>query len=60
MGVLGPAGASGICTVIVFVDSFGSGTGVLATGDGATGDWIMGDSIMGDGTTGDGSTGVEV
>ena len=37
-GVAGPAGASGICTVIAFVDfnASGSGTGVFETGDGAS------------------------
>ncbi|KAG9384771.1 Herpes-BLLF1 multi-domain protein [Pyrenophora tritici-repentis] len=37
-GVLGPAGASGTCTVVSFVAGFavsGSGTGVFTTGDNA-------------------------
>lgn len=38
-GVLGPAGASGTCTVFPFVDGFagsGTGTGVLTLGEGTT------------------------
>ena len=38
-GVLGPAGASGTCTVLPFVEGFidsGSGTGVFAAGEGTT------------------------